>query len=58
MMENNYYVYMYHITDTEEVFYIGKGKNNRYKEVKRRNQMFLNVYKNLFNRGSIFKILA
>lgn len=47
-MENNYYIYMYYITDTEEVFYIGKGKGNRYKEVKRRNPMFLNIYKKHF----------
>lgn len=28
-MENEYYIYIYVIDDTEEVFYVGKGKGNR-----------------------------
>jgi hypothetical protein len=34
-MENNYYVYEYFIIDTGEVFYVGKGKNDRAFKYKR-----------------------
>ena len=29
---NEYYVYEWFIVDTNEVFYVGKGKGNRYKD--------------------------
>ena len=39
-----YYVYAWYYVDTGEIFYIGKGKNNRYKERKvHRNQFFKNI---------------
>ena len=41
-----YYVYCWFIKDTREVFYVGKGKNNRYKTRKRENKAFMNVIKN------------
>lgn len=42
--ENKYYVYEWYIEETQEVFYVGKGANRRYKECKRRNKMFLDFY--------------
>lgn len=39
-----YYVYAWYIKSTNEIFHIGKGKNDRYKETKvHRNQYFRNV---------------
>lgn len=39
-----YYVYAWYFKDTGEIFHIGKGKNDRYKDIKHhRNQFFLNV---------------
>ena len=43
MEESVYYVYMYYFKSTGEVFYIGKGKNDRYKSLVHRNQLFLNI---------------
>lgn len=43
MEEKVYYVYMYYFKSTGEVFYIGKGKNYRYKSMVHRNQLFLNI---------------
>lgn len=43
MKENVYYVYMYYFKSTGEVFYIGKGKNDRYKSMVHRNNLFLNI---------------
>lgn len=39
-----FYVYEWYITETNEVFYVGKGTARRYKEHKRRNKMFLDIY--------------
>lgn len=41
---NNYYVYEYYIKDTDEVFYVGKGKNKRYKDMSNRNKFFKDMY--------------
>lgn len=41
---NNFYVYEWFNIDTGEVFYVGKGKGNRYKNVSKRNQYFINYY--------------
>lgn len=39
-----YYVYAWYYVETCEIFYIGKGKNNRYKERKaHRNRFFKNI---------------
>ena len=40
-----YYVYEWFIKDTNEVFYVGKGKGKRYKETKNRNKFFKDMYK-------------
>lgn len=39
-----YYVYEWFNVDTGEVFYVGKGKNSRYKDVRKRNKYFKNYY--------------
>lgn len=44
VLENDFYVYEWYNTDTNEVFYVGKGKGRRYKDVSNRNQYFLNYY--------------
>jgi hypothetical protein len=44
-VDGEYYVYEWFIKDTNEVFYVGKGKGNRYKETKSRNKFFLDMYK-------------
>jgi hypothetical protein len=44
---NNFYVYEYIRLDTNEPFYIGKGSNERWKQlVKDRNKYFKNIVKN------------
>lgn len=43
-MEKYFYVYKWFNTETNEVFYIGKGCKNRYKETSRRNKNFLDYY--------------
>lgn len=42
--ENIYYVYEWYNIDTGEVFYVGKGKLGRYKNVASRNKFFQNYY--------------
>lgn len=44
MKRNDYYVYEWFIVDTGEVFYVGKGCNNRYRSTNRRNKMFNDFY--------------
>ena len=45
MDENrDYYVYIWYIKDTNEVFYVGKGKGKRYKELSSRNKFFKDMY--------------
>lgn len=39
-----FYVYEYYIKETNEVFYVGKGTGNRYKELHNRNKYFKRVY--------------
>lgn len=41
--ERRYYVYVWYIKDTNEVFYIGKGTGNRYKVRKRENEYFMKM---------------
>lgn len=48
-MEQKYYVYKWFIESTSEVFYIGKGSGNRYKDVYKRNQIFKQEYYNIFS---------
>jgi hypothetical protein len=40
----DYYVYVWYIKDTNEVFYVGKGKGKRYKELSSRNKFFIDMY--------------
>lgn len=44
--EKIYYVYEWFNTDTGEVFYVGSGHNNRYKDISRRNHLFKEYYNN------------
>jgi len=39
-----YYVYEWYVKDTNEVFYVGKGCNNRYKNYWDRNEIFKEYY--------------
>lgn len=43
-MKQDFYVYEWFNIDTGEVFYVGKGRNNRYKNTTQRNKYFLNYY--------------
>ena len=45
-MDKYFYVYKWYNIDTGEIFYIGKGCKNRYKETKKRNQIFKQYYQN------------
>ena len=40
-MQNNFYVYEWFNIDTQEVFYVGKGTGNRYKNKQKRNKYFI-----------------
>ena len=42
-MNNDYYVYIYWRLDTNEPFYVGKGKGRRWKDLKGRNEHFNNI---------------
>lgn len=42
--DNVYYVYIWYIVDTGEVFYVGKGKKDRYKQLSSRNKFFIDMY--------------
>ena len=44
MQRNDYYVYEWFIVETGEVFYVGKGCNNRCYQTNRRNKMFNDFY--------------
>ena len=40
----NFYIYKWFIVETNKIFYIGKGKGNRYKQLSHRNKMFSKTY--------------
>ena len=42
--DNVFYVYEWYNIDTDEVFYVGKGKDYRYKNTSSRNKFFKNYY--------------
>ena len=42
--ERVYYVYIWYIVETNEVFYVGKGKGKRYKDTSNRNKFFRDMY--------------
>lgn len=41
-----FYVYEWYNTKTNEVFYVGKGCRDRYKQIRKRNKFFLEYYQN------------
>jgi len=43
-LTNDFYVYEWFNIDTNEVFYVGKGRGYRYKNIKQRNKYFINYY--------------
>lgn len=43
----NFYVYVWIRKDTNNVFYVGKGTKNRYKDLSMRNRYFLNIVNKL-----------
>lgn len=45
MYNKKYYVYVWKIKNTGEVFYVGKGCGNRYKSMKDRNNHYKNIRK-------------
>lgn len=40
---NDYYVYIYWRLDTNEPFYVGKGKDKRWKDLRKRCKHFNNI---------------
>lgn len=44
-MKNNFYVYEWFVVETGEIFYVGKGKDNRVTSMKDRNEYFKNIRK-------------
>jgi hypothetical protein len=59
MMENIYYVYEWYFIDTDNVFYVGKGKGRRYREQKDRNDKFKNyINKYKCNVRKVFENLT
>lgn len=42
--KNNFYIYEWYNIDNGEVFYVGKGRNSRYKNITQRNQYFKNYH--------------
>jgi len=43
-LKQDFYVYEWFNIDTNEVFYVGKGRNSRYKNITKRNNYFKNYY--------------
>lgn len=42
--EKIFYVYIWYVENTNEIFYVGKGKGKRYKQIARRNKFFTDMY--------------
>ena len=53
-MNNDFYVYEWFNTETNEVFYVGKGRGKRYLDKKHRNKLFLDYIES--NKVSVRKI--
>lgn len=56
--EKRFYVYVWIRGDTNEVFYVGKGSGNRYKDLDMRNKHFLNIVKKIGKNNCIQEFLA
>lgn len=52
-----YYVYVWIRKDTNNVFYVGKGTKNRYKDLSMRNQYFLNIVNKIGMENIEIKII-
>ena len=53
-LKNNRYIYAWYYTNTNEIFYIGKGTGNRWKDVKTsRNDFFKSIIKKHLNKGEV-----
>ena len=50
-----YYIYIWYIKDTGEVFYVGRGHGNRYKTLKKRTKFFHNYFDNYDCESRIVK---
>lgn len=47
--QKQFYVYKWFVESTNEVFYIGKGSGNRYKDIYKRNQIFKQEYYQVYD---------
>lgn len=55
--ENKYYIYAWYYINTNEIFYIGKGSNNRYIDTKgSRNDYFKNIIQKEGNNVNVKKL--
>lgn len=55
--ENKYYIYAWYYINTDEIFYIGKGLNNRYIDTKgSRNEYFKNIIRKEGNNANVKKL--
>lgn len=50
-----FYVYEWYNIDTNEIFYVGKGCRERYKQITKRNKLFQEYYKNNHCNSRIIK---
>lgn len=53
-----FYVYKWFVKDTGEVFYIGKGCKVRYRQTKKRNSIFKDIYNNNICENEIIKTFS
>lgn len=51
-----FYVYEWYVKETEEIFYVGKGCRNRYKQTKSRNKLFKLYFENFNCESRIIKV--
>lgn len=52
---NIFYVYIWKNKKTKEIFYVGLGSENRYKQTKQRNELFKKYYRNNKCKSYIYK---
>ena len=56
--QKRFYVYVWIRGDTNEIFYVGKGSGNRYKDLNMRNKHFLNIVKKIGKNNCTQEFLA